>query len=287
MMNDFLERMFGNILRAPDGAQAGTGEAEAGQDGGTALTRAAQQMNGAGAGGEGEDGKGAGEEGQLGQNGAGVGDGGEAEAYWPENLPDTLADLKGENDRETIDKLTAKLQEQQTAAPESSDKYELALPEAFTNKFGDLSDDEVLPIWREIAHKQGLSNEQFNGAIAELYEQMSEKGILDDPIDIDAEFAKLAPKTADPVQAKAQGAQRIRAVGDQVSGLVKRGVLNQTEGNIVTSLAATAEGVIALEKIMKLGANEGPKGGGEGAKDTGDPQEKALRALYPTMNRVM
>jgi ABC-type transporter Mla MlaB component len=286
-MNDFLQRAIGDILRAPDGAQAGAGEGAAGQDGGTALTRAAQQMNGAGEGGEGQDGAGTGEEGQQGQNGAGEGAGGEAQAYWPENLPETLADLKGENDRETIDKLTAKLQEQQTAAPESPDKYELALPEAFTNKFGDLSDDEVLPIWREIAHKQGLSNEQFNGAIAELYQQMSDKGILDEPMDIQAEFAKLAPKIADPVQAQAQGTQRIIAVSDQIKGLVQRGVLNQTEGNIVTSLAATAEGVIALEKLMKLGANEGPKGGGEGAKDTGDPQEKALRALYPTMNRVM
>jgi hypothetical protein len=284
-MNDFLERMFGTALRAPDGAQAGTGEGQDGENGGTALTRAAQQMNDTGAGGEGQQGQGNGEEGQQGQDGAGAG--GEAQAYWPENLPDTLADLKGDNDRETIDKLTARLQEQQTAAPESPDKYELALPEAFTSKFGDLSDDEVLPIWREIAHKQGLSNDQFNGAIAELYQQMSEKGILDDPIDIDAEFAKLAPKTADPVQALAQGAQRIRAVGDQVSGLVKRGVLNQTEGNIVTSLAATAEGVIALEKLMKLGASEGPKGGGDSAKDSGDPQEKALAKMYPTMRRVM
>ncbi|MFP4539147.1 MAG: hypothetical protein ACLFPA_12705, partial [Dichotomicrobium sp.] len=258
------------------GAGAGAGEGEGGGEAaGTSLTKAAKEADAGDKGGQ--DGKtakqdGAGDAGDKnadaggksadpGDKSADKGGEGGAEVYWPEGLPESLAGYKGENDRETIDKLTAALKDQ-PAAPEKPEGYQLDLPKEFTDKYGDLSEDEVLPIWREIAHKQGMSNAQFNGAIAELYQQLNDKGILQEPIDPQAEMAKLAPKGADPVQGKAQAAQRIRAVSDQIEGLVSRGVLSRVEGNIATSLAADAAGVMTLEKLLARGGEHGAQGGG-------------------------
>jgi len=280
-----------NVLREADGTQAGTGAGEAGQAGDpppadTKLSKAAKDAEGgqgegeAGQNGTGKNGE-AGKNGADGQNGA---DGGEGEVYWPEGLPEHLAELKGKTDQETIDKLAGKLSEQ-AQPPEKPDGYELSLSDAFKEKFGDLSDDEVLPIWRDIAHKNGLSNEQFNGAISELYSQLSEKGILDEGINVQEEMKKLAPGVADPVQAWGQAAKRINGVTDQVEGLVKRGVLNRTEGNVVTAMAASAEGVMALEKVLKLGSEQGLQGGGQGggANAGKSDYQQRLESMYPSM----
>jgi hypothetical protein len=67
-------------------------------------------------------------------------------AYWPEGLPETLAGFKGATDRETIDKLAGELKGL-PRAPAKPDDYKLSLPEAFTKRYGDLSNDEVMPIW--------------------------------------------------------------------------------------------------------------------------------------------
>jgi len=228
------------VLRAVDGAEAGMGAGEAGNE-----------------------------------DGAG-------EVYWPESAPEHLAELKGQNNQETIANLASKLSEQ-PQPPEAPDGYELSLPDDFKEKFGDLSDDQVLPIWREIAHKHGLSNEQFNGAIAELYAQVSENGLLDEPINVEEELRRLAPGVSDPVQARGQAAKRVNAAIDQVQGLVKRGILNRAEGNVVTALAASAEGVVALEKLLTLATEHGLQGGGQGG-DGLDERDRRLQSLFPSMS---
>jgi hypothetical protein len=179
-----------------------------------------------------------------------------AASYWPEGLPETFAGFKGQTDRETIDKLTGELKGQ-PRAPEKPDDYKLALPEEFTKRFGDLSKDEVLPIWRQVAHKNGLTDQQFNGAISELYGEMLTKGLIEEPIDVGAELEKLAPKSGDPVSRKAQASARINGVANNVNGMVTRGVLSRTEGNMVLALAARAEGVVALEKLFKAAGEHG------------------------------
>lgn len=151
---------------------------------------------------------------------------------------------------ETIDKLAGHLKGLPWA-PEKPDEYKLALPEEFTKRYGDLSKDEVLPIWRQVAHKNGLTDQQFNGAIAELYSELSTKGLIDDPIDVMAELDKLASKHGDQLTRKADDtSQRINGVANAINGMVSRQVLSRSESNMVLALAARAEGVMALEKVF-------------------------------------
>jgi hypothetical protein len=231
--------------------------------------------------------KAAAEAGAGGQSGTGNGGSGQeaaAAAYWPEGLPEALAALKGANDRETIDKLAGHLKDA-PKAPAKPDDYKLALPEAFTKRFGDLSKDPVVPIWRQVAHKSGLSDAQFNGAITELYSELSTQGLLDEPIDVMAELDKLAPKYGDPVQRKAQASARINGVANTINGLVTRQVLSRSEGNIVLAMAATAEGVMTLEKLFKSMGEHGLQGGGEPAGQLSE-HERAMRSMFPSMTKA-
>ena len=203
--------------------------------------------------------------------------------FWPEGLPETLSGFKGANDRETIEKLAGHLKDA-PKAPAKPDDYKLALPDEFTKRFGDLSKDEVLPIWRQVAHKNGLNEQQFNGAIAELYTELSTKGLLDESIDVMAELDKLAPKHGDPVQRKAQASARINGVANTITGIVTRGVLSKAEGNMVMALAARADGVVTLEKLFKTMGEHGLQGGGEGGAQPSE-HERAMRSMFPSMTK--
>lgn len=223
-------------------------------------------------------------DGQGGSQNGGTPPAGAPAAYWPEGLPEVLNGFKGANDRETIEKLAGHLKDA-PRAPAKPDDYKLALPEAFTKRFGDLSKDEVLPIWRQVAHKNGLNEAQFNGAIAELYAELSTNGLLDEPIDVMAELDKLAPKHGDPVQRKAQASARINGVANNINGLVSRQVLSRAEGNIVMALAARAEGVVTLEKLFKIMGEHGLQGGGQGG-DQMTEHERGMRAMFPSMTKA-
>jgi hypothetical protein len=204
--------------------------------------------------------------------------------YWPDGLPETLNGFKGTSDRETIDKLAGHLKglPQPPAKPED---YKLALPAEFVKRYGDLGNDEVLPIWRQIAHKNGMSEQQFNGAISELYSELSEKGLLDETIDVMAELEKLSPKHGDPLTRKAAASARINGVANTINGLVGRQVLSRSEGNIVLALAARAEGVMALEKLFKAASEHGLQGGGQGGAQQGTEHERAMRSMFPSMHQ--
>jgi hypothetical protein len=201
----------------------------------------------------------AGQKGQDGQPGGQAPASGSPAPYWPDGLPEPLAGLKGQTDRETIDKLAGELKGL-PRAPAKPEDYKVALPEAFTKRYGDLGNDEVMPIWRQVAHKNGLSEAQFNGAISELYQALSEKGLIDEPLDVGAEFEKLMPKHGDPVSRKAQASGRINGVANTITGLVNRQVLTKTEGNMVLSLAARAEGFPTPEAVLRRALDIAPVG---------------------------
>ena len=210
--------------------------------------------------------------------------GGGATAYWPEGLPETFAGFKGASDRETINKLSGHLRDQ-PRAPEKPDGYKLQLSPDFVKRYGDLASDEVVPIWRQIAHKNGLTETQFNGAISELYSELSSKGLIDEPIDVGAEFEKLMPKHGDPVSRKAHASARINGVANTITGLVNRQVLTKTEGNMVLSLAARSEGVIVLEKLFKTLGEHGLQGGGDPGGQQQSEHERAMRSMFPSMHK--
>lgn len=235
---------------AEGGAGGGSGGGAGGSasEGGTPLAKAAQ----AAAGGEG------GADGQGDDKGGGDPAAG---PYRPEGLGDEFV---GESDRETIDRLFGKVKGL-PQPPESADKYELDLPEEMAKKFGDLTNDKVLPLWRETAHELGLSNDQFQGAFSKLYERMMDQGLIDAPIDPAAEFRALAPNERDPSRAEAAGAQRVNDVIAGISQLEAGKVISEAFADRLAGLAKDADGVKGLEALLARGSDgtTGVKTGGE------------------------
>lgn len=247
------------------GAQGSAGAADGGQSGGSAggnggagdaprdglLGMLGQQPAGNNAGG----------------NPAGNPAGGEGPTgYWPEGVPETLAGFRGKTDKETIDALTAHATQasERGQVPKDAKDYQFQASEDFTKRYGDLAKDKVLPLWRDVAHKNGLTDKQFSGAIQGLFEQMAEKGLLPQPPDLQAELRKLEPKFGDPSRRARDAQQRIQGVVDNITGLVTRDVLTKVEGNVLMrALASTGDGVIMLEKLFgAMGKEHGLQGGG-------------------------
>lgn len=185
--------------------------------------------------------------------------------YHPDGLAETY---KGKTDRETIDAL-AKAVGAREGPPAKPDDYALELPADFVKKYGDLNDDPVLPIAREVLHKHGVSQKEFSGIFNDLYAAMAEKGVLEPAIDPYEVMDKLAPKSGDPNRRKAEGAQRITGALDSVDRLVTRGELTRTEGNILMAGGVTAEGIMLIEKIAKRYGEHGVQVGGASAPSAG------------------
>lgn len=181
------------------------------------------------------------------------------QAYYPENLPDTF---RGTNDRETIDKLYGEISGRPKPPATAKDyKYEFA--EDFTKKFGDLKDDPVLPMWSELAHELGLSNQQAQDVVPKLFEKLTKAGIIPEPVDTKAEMAKLEPNEKDPVRQQAKAAARVNALARTLQGLETRGILNKADMLRTSIVLLDAANVSAFEKIFKLlPAEHGLQGGG-------------------------
>ena len=202
-------------------------------------------------------------------------------AYYPEGLADNF---RGANDRETIDKLFADFKGRPTAPAKAAD-YKLELGQDFTAKFGDLKDDPVVGIWRDVAHKIGLSNQQFTNVIPEIYAGLEKAGLIEKPTDFNAEAAKLAPGVVDVLQRNAKAAERVNGVANVVKNLEAKGQISKADAVILSGMYANADAVAAFEKIIALIPKElGLQSGGQGqASDTRTPYQKALASMYPSM----
>jgi hypothetical protein len=225
-------------------------------------------------------------EGNKGGDGGGDGNGGQGQQtpdgqpYYPEGLPENL---RGANDRETIEKLAKEImgRPQPPAKPED---YKIELPEELAKKVGDLENDEVLKLWRGVAHELGLTQQQFQDAFVKLHQKMSEAGLLEEPVDYQAEIEKLAPKVGDPKVRLQQAAQRVNKIANAVKAWQTRGIIDKNDAVILSLMYANADSVKAFEKILALIPGEhGIQGGGQGAGDGLTDHERAMRSLYPSM----
>lgn len=203
-----------------------------------------------------------------------------ATPYYPQGLPDAV---RGKTDRETLDKI-AEEYGKRPKAPDKPDGYTLKLSDDFTKSFGDLKDDKVLPLWREIAHGLGLSDDQFNGSIDKLYGAMRKAGLIDDPISVDAELKKLEPSAGDQKQRSAAATARVNAAVDWVRGLATREFLSKEQAAKAVRLAEDAVGITLLEKFKEGLGTTGLVGGGVGGGgDNRTAHEKQLQAMYPSL----
>lgn len=267
--------LFARVLRDQDaGGAAGGADGAGGAANGAvpppSLTDAARQIADADKGGDkaGDQGgdKSGGDPGKAGDPPA---------AYFPPGIPEAL---KGESEKATLDRIAEHFNGL-PKPPEKPDGYELKLPNDMREKFGDLKDDKVLPLWREVAHELQLSQDQFNGAFEKLYTRMVGAGLIDDPVSIEKELAKLEPATGDAVHKKNQAAVRVNAVVDAVTGMAERGALSRGEAAQIQQIAVTAEGVIALEKMLKMTREHGVRGADGSASPSGDTKESLQKQM--------
>lgn len=204
----------------------------------------------------------------------------QGQAYYPEGLAEAM---RGKSDRETIDKLYADISGR-PRAPEKATDYKLELPAEFVEKFGDLKSDPVLPIWRQVSHELGLSNSQFQEVIPKLYSALDKAGLIDKPIDFDAEARKLEPSIPDRHTRIAKVAERVGRMSNLVRSLETRGVITKQEAGILSGMYVNADAVSAFEKVLALiPAEKGLQGGGTASGQGGTAHERALRAFYPSM----
>ena len=181
--------------------------------------------------------------------------------YWPDAAKELADKYRGVDDKSTIDRLIKEIAEA-PRAPAKADDYKLALSEDLTKRYSDLDNDPVLSIWRDVAFKNGLTDQQFNGAISQLYGELIQKGLIEPPLDTNAEIEKLMPSRGTPIEREAEAMRRINGVHNQLTGLVQSGTLSRKEANMVQALAATADGVMTLEKLFTRMGEHGLQSGG-------------------------
>jgi hypothetical protein len=250
------------IFRDGDaGGAAGGGAAPAAASGGTPAAAPAASLAAAAAAAVGSQGGDGQPNGQQQPNGQGAPNGQQAPvngAYFPEGLPD---EFKGANERETIDKLAAKL----TGLPKppaSPKDYKFELSPEMKDKFGDLKDDKFMPLWAETAHELDLDDGRATAALEKLYQKMDKAGLIDRGPDYTAEMQKLMPKSGNTreqlvaVQARINGAQAF------IQGLETNGALTKDLAAILHANTDTASGVMLMEALQKAMGGTGLQGGG-------------------------
>ena len=132
------------------------------------------------------------------QSGAGGGDGGQGGGQgggtpWaaPEGFP---KDFIGATAEESYGKLAAGYTDLNTrfggmrdklatlpAPPKTHDDYTFQPDDKMKPYFGDLGKDPVFGTFKQSAHKNGLSQGQFDGVLKDVYGMMTEKGMLAEP----------------------------------------------------------------------------------------------------------
>lgn len=205
---------------------------------------------------------------------------GNAQAYHPEGLADAF---KGATDKETIDKLAGELAKQ-PKPPASPKDYTFSPGEDFIKKHGDLKDDPVLPLWREVAHELGVDQKTFEQAVPKLYDKLEKAGLIEPPIDWMKEVGKLEPSSGDPKERSIKAMQRVKAVESQLDGLVSRGLISKDDRAIASIAYFNADHVKTFEKIFALIPQQvGSQGGGQPQQSQATDHERAMRALFPSM----
>ncbi|MCE7026422.1 hypothetical protein [Jiella avicenniae] len=271
----FLAAMpFGpRIVFAPDDGNGQSGGGGGGDDGGYGLDPSPAQP-----------GDGDGQSGQQGQPGGapsnagnpsepiGGADGAQPSLHKPEGVPDHLF---GQNDQETIDKIwnaykgAREALGKQSKAPDKPEAYQ---PFAWSDKVkANLSiaeDDEAATLFRSIAHKHGMNDENMK-AVPEFFEALIEKGVIEPPHDTRAEMRALAPQGfAGSDEAKeAKGAERVAAADRWIAQLSSQRGFDDGMKTEMRLLTTTAAGVKVIESFMTSGmggsVNPGGQTGGE------------------------
>jgi hypothetical protein len=119
-----------------------------------------------------------------------------ATAYRPEGLPDHLF---GATEKETIDKLWGAQKgvrdeiATRGAVPKDVAGYTFEPTEALKPYAANFDKDPLFGKTREIAMKAGITDKQFQNFVAPLLDHMVTSGMVDAPVDANAQLLQLAP----------------------------------------------------------------------------------------------
>lgn len=142
---------------------------------------------------------------------------GGAAPYRPEGLPDHLF---GKDEKDTIDRLLGAYKGargslgERGALPDKPDGYRLEASEKLKPYVENFDKDPVFAATREIFHKAGITDKQFNAVVGPWLEKLIDGGLVDAPVDVQAQLMSLAPASAatlDDAGKKAEATKRINA----------------------------------------------------------------------------
>lgn len=115
-------------------------------------------------------------------------------------------DLRGETSDKALEKVYGKLQayqEKDTArgkVPERAEDYALKLEGDAAKVFPNVENDPVVGVARKYALQRGMGNAEFQDMFGGLLSAMAKEGVIDQPLDLDAEVEKLGEKGAELYQ---------------------------------------------------------------------------------------
>jgi hypothetical protein len=253
----FLHAGFGpRIMLAPDdGGGAGGGGGDAGAAGAAA---AAGGGDGAAAGAGGA----AAAAGQAGGDG-----GGSAAPYRPDGLPDHLI---GKDERETIDKLwTAQKGYREAQAkfeppPADVSGYAFEFSDKVKPYAADFGEDKFFGGVKEDLLAAGIGSKTANAFLDKVLGRMIDMQLVDAPVDVEAEKARLAPAEArnlPPAERDAAIQKRVSTNIAFVESLSAKGFDKDAATALTAELAAFPE-LNQLVEFMRLGQGVSPALGG-------------------------
>lgn len=155
------------------------------------------------------------------------------------------------------------MSERKEGVPESAEGYEFTAPEIPNMPEGwDVemqNDDPMLNWWRETAHQQGMSQEQFQDGINKYF---------------DLHFGSLPDREGELKHLGENAQARI----DRVDMWLNKN-LDENEYNAIADFAVTADAIQVLEKIIGIQQSEPSLSDFGGEPSMGDTSEDKLRAM--------
>jgi len=173
-------------------------------------------------------------------------------------------------------------------AVDNPDDYKVEFSEDVLAVVGDPAQDETLAVARNIAHKHGLTQEQFAGFVQDFHGELLAQGKLGG-VDVTAEAKKLAGDGAARMSEQDVLNAAAAAWTDAttyIDGLVADKTLTADQANVLRGLAETADGILALKALRGQMREVGVQTGGTGAgqaltkadldRRIADPRNQAL-----------
>jgi hypothetical protein len=220
---------------------------------------------------------------------AGDGGGQSAEPYFPEGLADNL---KGKDDRETIDRISQALKgyRERDAGKDLPDKPEgyltaegldektFKLDDRFKPHFDAFQNDPGMKAAAEVARKHGIARPAFLEAVQASMAALSEAGVLEPMVDFKAERQKLLPESAKALPQAEQDKAIDQRMNDNYAFVdlmvTNRGLPKEAAEYAQLMLGDKAEGHQFLEwmrnSMQAGGTGPGAHGQGGSGGDTAD-----------------